>query len=103
MMDETTKQARVAAAANHEPLSTVKLLTLHEVAELLRCHYETARLLVHRGELEAMQEERGGAIRVRLNAVEAYIENHTMRPQAPVKTPEHRRDYRKTRTIRRRR
>jgi excisionase family DNA binding protein len=102
-MGETTRQARATAASNQEPLSTFKLLTLQQVADLLGFHYETVRLLVHRGELEAMQEERGGAIRVRPDAVNAYIKNHTLQPQAPVKIPEHRRDKGRTRTIRRRR
>ena len=103
MIRETTKKARATAASNQEPLSTFRLLTLQQVADLLGFHYETVRLLVRRGELEAMQQEPGGAIRVRLDAVNAFIANHTLQPQAPVMTPEHRRDKRKTRTVRRRR
>jgi excisionase family DNA binding protein len=99
MTDEINSQARLTVASNQESLSSIKLLTLQQVADLLGFHYETVRLMVHRGDIQAMQEGPGASIRVRPDAVKAYIQNHTLRAQDQ---GEDRRGTRNDRTVRRR-
>ena len=54
----------------------MKLLTLHEVAETLAIHYETARRYCKNGELEYIQRP-GCAMRVTDIELNRYIERHT--------------------------
>ncbi|PHS74294.1 MAG: hypothetical protein COB59_12230 [Rhodospirillaceae bacterium] len=55
----------------------MKLLTLHEVAETLAIHYETARRYCKSGELKYIQRP-GCAIRVTDIELNRYIERHTI-------------------------
>lgn len=55
--------------------------TLREVAQIIRCHYETVRRRVKRGDIEYVQKP-GCAIRITETALADYLERNTWPAQA---------------------
>jgi excisionase family DNA binding protein len=56
------------------------LLTVTEVAKLLRCHFRTVHRLIHQGQLRAIQV--GRAFRITRQDYETYLRTHGTKPTA---------------------
>ena len=55
-----------------------QLLTVTDVAKLLRCHFRTVHRLIHQGQLRAIQV--GRAFRITRQDYEVYLRIHGTKP-----------------------